>query len=185
MAGVNEHFLLVTLLKHMGGKGRRRFSINEEIIAILLTRRNRRNKLIQTLMTIILSYSSPRTDVKRRVRRKIRNVGWWDLVWSTYDDKRFKETFRITRASFVYIIHRARPFLQKQSLIEEPIAPELRLAVYLYRLGTGDYMYTIAEMTGLGVSTVCTIVLEVFEIIVNEMWNSSVVILFPKIYPPC
>ena len=87
MACVNEHFLLVTLLKHMGEKGRRRFSINEEIIAILLTRRNRRNKLIQTLMTIILSYSSPRTDVKRRVRRKIRNVGWWDLVWSTYDDK--------------------------------------------------------------------------------------------------
>ena len=41
-------------------------------------------------------------------------------------------------------------------------------------------MYTIAEMIGLGVCTVCTIVLEVCEIIVNEMWNSSVDNLFPK-----
>ena len=29
-------------------------------------------------------------------RRFCRSTGWWELVWTQYDDKRFKETFRIS-----------------------------------------------------------------------------------------
>ena len=99
----------------------------------------------------------------------MRTSGWRDTGWNTYDDKRFQETFKIAKATFLYILDHIRPFLKKETLTEHPISPE-----YLYRLGRGDYMYNIAEMTGSGVSTVCTIVLEVCEVFVRNMWYSSV-----------
>ena len=62
----------------------------------------------------------------------------------------FKKTFRVT---FLYILSRIRQQLERHTVTEDPIYPELRLAICLYRLGRGDYFYTIAEMTGLVVST--------------------------------
>ena len=59
-------------------------------------------------------------------------------------------------------------------MTEEPISVECRLAICLYHLARGDYYYTIAEMTGLGVSTVCTIVHEVTRAIVNNLWDKCV-----------
>ena len=40
----------------------------------------------------------------RSVRRCERNARWWDMVWSTYDNSRFKKTFRDTRQTFNYIL---------------------------------------------------------------------------------
>ena len=54
------------------------------------------------------------------VRRKIRNVGWWDRVWITYDESRFKETFRVTRGTFLYILNEIRSSLTKETFIEDP-----------------------------------------------------------------
>ena len=81
-------------------------------------------------------------------------MGWFNLVWSTYSDERFKKTFRISRATFQFILQRIRHVLDRDNVTEELISPEFRLAIALYHLSRGDYYYTIAEMTGLGVSTV-------------------------------
>ena len=59
-------------------------------------------------------------------------------------------------------------------MTEPPISPECRLGICLYRLARGDYFYTIAEMVGLGVATVCSIVKEVTEAIIANLWNLSV-----------
>ena len=63
--------------------------------------------------------------------------------------------------------------------VEEPISPERRLAVCLYCLGRGDYLYTISELTALGNSTVCMIVIEVCNEIIKQLWVSAVGELFP------
>lgn len=60
------------------------------------------------------------------------------------------------------------------------MSPECRLAICLYRLSRGDYYYTIAEMTGLGVSTVCTICKEVTRAIIENMWVDSMSKHMPK-----
>lgn len=65
-------------------------------------------------------------------------------------------------------------------MTEEPISPEFRLAIALYRLLRGDYYYTIAEMTGLGMSTVCTIVNEVTRVIVDNLWDECADQQLPK-----
>ena len=69
---------------------------------------------------------------------------------------------------------------KRDTVTEEPISPEFRLATALYRLSRGDYYYTIAEMTGLGVSTVCTIVNEVTRAIVDNVWDECVGQQLPK-----
>ena len=63
---------------------------------------------------------------------------------------------------------------------EEPISQECWLAVCLYRLARGDYYYTIAEMTGLGVSSVYTIVNDIMKAIVENLWEECVTKHMPK-----
>ena len=64
--------------------------------------------------------------------------------------------------------------LERKAIFEEPVSPECCLAIRLYRLSRGDYTYTIAEMVGLGQSTVTTIINEVNEVIVKNMWTECV-----------
>ena len=97
----------------------------------------------------------------RSCRRLQRNDGWWDLVWNTYSDERFKKTFRVSRATFCFTLSRIHHKLERKTVCEEPISPECRPGLCLYRLGHGDYFYSISEMVGLGQSTVSTIVGEV------------------------
>ena len=104
-------------------------------------------------------------------RRVKRNAGWWDKVCNTYSDARFKKTFRVSRSTFDYILNRIEPFIIKQTVTVDPIPAGLRLAICLYRLRSGDNLYTIAEMSGLGASTVSLIVREVCQVLVGHLWN--------------
>ena len=69
---------------------------------------------------------------------------------------------------------RVRNDLERQTINEDPITPECRLAICIYRLGRGDYYYTIAEMAGLGALTVHEIVTQVCRLIVEHLWEECV-----------
>lgn len=70
--------------------------------------------------------------------------------------------------------------MEKQSITEDAIPPECRLGVCLYRLGRGDYYYTLAELSGLGEATICLIVIEVCQVMVHTFWMEEVSNLFPE-----
>ena len=86
----------------------------------------------------------------------------------------------VSRSTFDLILARIRPHLEKQTLTEDPISPEVRLAICLYRLGRGDYLYSIAEMVGLARSTVTRIVNEVNQAIVSCLWQEFISNNMPK-----
>ena len=77
----------------------------------------------------------------------------------------------MSRGTFQFILSRIRHVLQRDAVNEDPISPECRLAFCLDRLARGDYYYTISEMSGLGVSTVCTMVNEVTKATVENLWD--------------
>ena len=52
------------------------------------------------------------------------------------------------------VLNRIGPFLARETMTEYPISPELGLVLWLYPLGHCHNLYTIAEIAGLGVSTV-------------------------------
>ena len=70
--------------------------------------------------------------------------------------------------------------MKNTTITEEPISPECRLAICLYRLARGDYYFTIAEMAGIGERTVGNIVNEVTSAIVECLWEDSVTKQMPK-----
>ena len=105
----------------------------------------------------------------RSYRRFCKNTGRWELVWTQYDDKKCKETFRKSRNTFKYILSEIRVNTEKQHTAEEPISPEMRLAICLYKLSRGDYNYTISEKTGIGESTVICTVNDVSQVLVENL----------------
>ena len=84
-----------------------------------------------------------------------------------YSDERFKKTFRVSKETFKFILNRICEDLERNTINEYPISPECRLGICLYRLSRGD----IAEMAGLGISTVQSIVTRVCYIIVEKLWQ--------------
>ncbi|XP_065067513.1 uncharacterized protein LOC135693062 [Rhopilema esculentum] len=168
------------LLKSLISKRRKRRNLLIKGMAIILLQR------LMTLRSFLLAATylfGELTTSRARVRscrRLPRNTGWWEKLWFTYDDKRFKQTLRVSRSTFEFILTRIRPQLERQTLTEEPISPELRLAICLYRLGRGDYLYSIGEMVGLARSTVTRIVNEVTQVIVFCLWEQFVSNNMPK-----
>ena len=71
---------------------------------------------------------------RRSCRRLIRNCGWWDLVWNSYSDERFKKTFRVSKNTFNFILSRVRHDLERETINEDPISPECQLAICLYHI---------------------------------------------------
>ena len=122
-------------------KKRRNQKRKQMYILMFLIKRNREAFVKAALMTVFTMYNAQTNNnlrLPRSCRRLIRNSGWWDKVWNQYSEKRFKRTFRVTRATFIYILSRIKHDIEKETLTEDPICPELRLAICLYRLGKGD-----------------------------------------------
>ena len=103
MAMKNPHIIYSLLSQFMKSRRRQRLimSDNSDLFAILL-KRKKRNKLMKAQMLLIMSLMTipdPRNSVCRSVRRNARNTGWW--CRNTFSVKRFKETFRVARATFL------------------------------------------------------------------------------------
>ena len=177
----------IAILNHIISQRRRRRQLQQNIIALMT---ERRNQIIKTCLMALAVVTNMRNNIAqiqmqaqdrlpRSCRRHIRNHGWWENVWNNYSDARFKETFRLSKNTFLYILDRIRNDIEKDFMTEEPISPECRLAICLYRLGRGDYLFTISELTGYGVATCCKIVIEVSNAILKNLWTDSVASHFP------
>ena len=123
-------------------------------------------------------FTSNRNKRFRRLPRS--NTFWWESVWKNYSDDRFKQTFRLSRSTFTFVLSQIRHKLVEEYVAEEPISPEKRLGICLYRLARGDYMYTMVETVGLAESTVCKIIKEVCNVNVENPWTNAVDRHFPK-----
>ena len=140
--------------------------------------RKKRLKILMGLLSILQIYVQ-RKQLNRSCRRLERNKGWWEMVWNGYSEERFKRTFRVSKDTFTFILSRIRHDLERDKINEEPVSPECRLGICLYRLARGGYYYTISEMSGLGVSTIQGIVSQVSQAIVENLWKDSVANLMP------
>ena len=112
---------------------------------------------------------------KRQCRRFEWNIGWFQKVWDTFDDERFKACFRISSETFEFILNNIEQHLEHETTAEKSIAPKERLAICLYRLSQSDYYYTIAEMTGHGLPTIQNIINEVCSVILSNLLHKFVI----------
>lgn len=61
-----------------------------------------------------------------------------------------------------------------------PIRASKRLSLCLYKLASGDYCYTVSEMTGMGEPAVIKVADDVYQVTVENMWHDSLEKYFPK-----
>ena len=67
---------------------------------IILRRRQKQKLFIIICRALISLCRKQKENRNRRVRGFERNWGWFQKVWNTYDDERFKSYFRISRETF-------------------------------------------------------------------------------------
>ena len=180
---MDENFVQTLVLWYMNDRNSYRERRRKIISLITRKKRTRRIKLglLATAVELINVSNCilERPPRRRSCRRLVRNTGWYKLAM-TWDDERFKDAFRITKNTFAYILSRIGDQLQRDYINEDPISADERLSICLYKLGRGDYNYTISELCGVGESSVSTIVVEVCQVIVKELWSEWVDQLFPK-----
>ena len=82
---------------------------------------------------------------------------------------RFKKTFRISRATFRYILDRIEPILARQTLPYAYIDWEEETIIIRLQKWWEER----------GVSTVSCIVEEVSQVLVNHLWNNCVSVHMP------
>ena len=166
-----------------GRVGTHDFRLQIKIMRELESRRQR---------SVLMKYIILRQRQKYKFLNEIGNwddlsCGWFQKVWNTYDDELFQSCFRISRETFNFILNRIGHHLIHDTTAEEPISPQERLRICLYRRW-GDYYQTSAEMTGRGMTTVLIdyidcITQEVCEVIVSPYGVS--LLIFLKKYTKC
>ena len=80
---------------------RRRRKLIEKGIACALLQHHLMIKACILSGLLLFSQNNSRAAAFRSCRRLKRNYGWWELAWHTYDEERFKRTFRVCRKTFM------------------------------------------------------------------------------------
>ena len=70
----------------------------------MLLLKNRRLQRLLFVTALIVFSRHTTVPVSRSCRRLQRNQGWFQHVWNTYSDPRFRKTFRVSRETFIYIL---------------------------------------------------------------------------------
>ena len=97
---LQRKLLLVKLLQN---SRTRRKEMQQKILFLLTVRRM---ILLEVFFLSALLISSEKTTADRSCRRLPRNKGWFEEVWNTYTAQRFKKTFRVSKATFDFILGR-------------------------------------------------------------------------------
>ncbi|XP_017471171.1 PREDICTED: uncharacterized protein LOC108362623 [Rhagoletis zephyria] len=100
-------------------------------------------------------------------QRQIRGHKFWEVDCQMNSDAFFKSNFRMKRKSFKKLCDMLKGLERKNTNYRKAITLEKRVAIALYALGSSAEYRTIANMFGIGKSTVCTILIE----FCHELWR--------------
>lgn len=106
--------LKTILLEKISRERQRRRQLRRNMVTLVLMRKRFIVRLC--LLTCLLLQSSEDEISARRPRsccRSHKNTGWWELIWASYDEGRFKKTFRVSRNTFNLILKSLRPDIEK------------------------------------------------------------------------
>ena len=93
---------------------------------------------------------------KPKGQSKQRSCHWWRNGCKNWTDKQFKKRFRVNQNTFHYLLQNIEESIKRETTrFKEPVAPEIQLALTLYRLAHGCSFATVADLFGIGVSTAC------------------------------
>ena len=116
-----------------------------------------------------LTWLSPRIP-RRSVWVRFRSQDWWRCAESgRYNEEWWKANFRMSRDTYLLLCRELRPYIKRKTSVREPISVERRVAVTIYKLATNLEYRSLSNLFGIGLSTVCVIVVETCKIIADKL----------------
>ena len=140
---------------------------------ILFRRRQAQQRFFFAILASVSTYNSV-NSIERTVWSRKRSDAWWEtIVNRVFTDSDWVENFRMSEGTFNYICQELQAIIAKEDTVMRKAIPvRQRLAIALWRLSTNSDYRTISHLFGVSRSSVCTIVREVCQAIVD--------ILLPK-----
>ena len=134
--------------------------------------RRRRAFLLSSTAAILSVITSTHRPVW--VRKRSPGQNFW-AVADLFDDDEWKAQFRVSRATFDYLLKLVEPAIRRRRTnYRLPIEPRRRLAITLWWFARSGEYRSIADMFGVGIATVCTIVRQVTAAIVERLYRRFV-----------
>ena len=128
-----------------------------------------RRRLISSLFYLLLTQYIQQVPI-REVWRKPRSNSFWQETCGGWADREWIENLRMSREAFDYLCNELSPYISKRDTnYRKAIPVRERVAITLYRLADTAPYRTVANLFGVGKSTVCTIVKEVCLCIINVL----------------
>jgi len=100
-----------------------------------------------------------------------RSSNWWEnVVLQSFGPRDWLDNFRVSRETFHYLCEQLRPLIQKKTTVmRRPESVPRRIAITLWVQATPSEYRTIAHLFGIARCTVCVIVKETCEAIVQKL----------------
>lgn len=99
-----------------------------------------------------------------------RNERWFEDTLPYLGDQFFRQSFRVSPTTFRYIVESCGPLLQREdTVMRSAISVEKRVAVSMYKLCSSAEDRSIANLFGIGRSTVNTLYREFCEAVVTKL----------------
>ena len=128
----------------------------------------RRRRVVTQLFVLLLTRTFFPLVPVRKIWAKPRAATFWEETCQGWSGQDWKENFRMSRVAFEYLTIELSPIISKRDTnFRKAISARQRLAVTLYRLADTASYRTIANLFAIGKSTVCEIVVQVCNAIVQ------------------
>ncbi|CAB4038440.1 Hypothetical predicted protein [Paramuricea clavata] len=86
-----------------------------------------------------------------------RSSHWWRNGCENWTDKQFKKRCRVNRNTFNCLLQELQESIKRETTrFKVPVAPEIQLALTLYRLAHGCSFSTVGDLFGIANSTACS-----------------------------
>ncbi|XP_065292087.2 uncharacterized protein [Dermacentor albipictus] len=130
-------------------------AIEEELLIV--------NNLMMTIDSVTERSVNRDWSFSRRTR-------WFEETVPLLGEKFFKRAFRVTPATFRYLVDAVRPLIERQNTnMREAITLDKRVAIGLYRLCSSAEDRSVAELFAVGRSTVNVAYRELCEAVIHTM----------------
>lgn len=129
----------------------------------------RRRRLASMLFMLFVSHHLSHLSL-RRIWVHPRSQSFWEETCEEWTNQQWVENMRMSEASFNHLCQQILPHIRKRDTnFRKAISPRQRLAITLYWLTDNAHYRTIANLFGVGKSTVCCIVKDVCHAIVQVL----------------
>ncbi|XP_037508710.1 uncharacterized protein LOC119385317 [Rhipicephalus sanguineus] len=110
-----------------------------------------------------------------------RNEHWFEDTLPHLGDQHFRQAFHVSPTTFRYLVESCRPSLERQTTnMREAISVEKRVAVGMYRLCSSAEDRTIADLFGIGRSTVNSVFREFCKTMVDRLEDEWIRMVGPR-----